>query len=77
MAANKVVLATSEIVKENSSSKMLLRVDVETPVIIVPMASGNKEDFMTLDLGNIKVRNKLAYVDTEIIDQITIEGERE
>lgn len=73
-AATKVVTATSEIVKENSASKISLSVDVKTPVIFVPLNSGDHKNFLSLELGNISLRNKIIETEYEILDDMKIVG---
>lgn len=73
-AATKVVSATSEIVKESASSKLSLSVDVKTPVIKIPILSGDKENFLSLDLGNIDASNAITTFGTELVDDMVIKG---
>lgn len=53
--------------------KMNLRVDVGSPLIIVPVTSTSKDRMLTLDLGSLKLYNKINPVGKDLVDEMTIQ----
>lgn len=54
LAANQVAMKTAEIVKERSTHRLKLDIDIANPIIIVPQASDNETCYLSLDLGKFE-----------------------
>jgi len=50
-AADRIAIATAEIVKENSTTRLQLDIEIATPIFIIPVATLSP-DFLELALGN-------------------------
>jgi len=71
-AANQVVQAATDLVKETATSILHLEVDVDSPVIRVPISSQNSEHYLSLALGHIQVRNTIEDESGVVVDNMMI-----
>lgn len=62
LASATTVLAetTMERAKEFSETRMKIDVDITNPVVIIPRATSDTENYFYLDLGRIVIKNSLA-----------------